>query len=241
MSEYYDVEAEFIFKSKGQMDKALKPLRDGGWLLDDNSMITEDGNPAADGEPMINGLVFTIPEGVYLNINPAASSITKIAEAGYMIDSNGISYANIWQNGKWLSIEDEDIAEYLVEQDKKDLFLMFEDEFEAKYGYEPDEAKADAFYEALRAAFKTVEGFEDKDNEYQIINHLKNQIAANKVVLKGNLRTITNTTYLPTVFRMLENGDFKALTRELEGILIAKSQEHKDMVADKKKVTKRKI
>jgi hypothetical protein len=157
-----------------------------------------------------------------------------------MIDSNGISYANIWQNGKWLSIEDEDIAEYLVEQDKKDLFLMFEDEFEAKYGYEPDEAKADAFYEALRAAFKTVEGFEDKDNEYQIINHLKNQIAAKKVVLKGNLKTITNTTNLPTVFRMLENGDFKALTRELEGILIAKSQEHKDMVDDKNKVTKRK-
>lgn len=236
MSEYHDVKAEFIFKNKQQMDKALLPLRDGGWLLDDNTMITEGDNIAGEGKPTINGLVFTIPEDVYININPALSGITEIAEAGFMIESNGISYANIWQNGKWLGLEDEDFAEYLDSQDKKDLFLMFDDEFEEKYGFEPDEAKADAFYEALSAAFKTVRGFEDKDNEYQIINHLKNLIELGEVVLNGNLKTIHNKTNLPTVFRMLENGDFELLTRELEGILTAKHQEHKDMVAEKNKL-----
>lgn len=69
MSTYYTIEAELTYKTVKDLEEAVKPLRKGGWLKDDNSLVSEDGFLADQNEPVvIDGRKLRIPCALYRNM-----------------------------------------------------------------------------------------------------------------------------------------------------------------------------
>jgi len=69
MSTYFTVEANLTYENIEALEEAVKPLREGGWLTDDNYMISEDKTLAGGGkEKAISGNTLKIPLDLYLNL-----------------------------------------------------------------------------------------------------------------------------------------------------------------------------
>lgn len=158
MSTYYWAHACLNFDTKELLEEAVKPLRDGGWLFDDNTMIAEDGNEKInDGNAVINGTTFNLPPEVYINIYDHLFDLVNKAKSGFFNIScdDGDLYFDVWNNGRWIHVESyEEIASFLLTQKEKDYFLLDDEEdFIVKYDDQPDydysELRSDTFSEAF--------------------------------------------------------------------------------------------
>jgi hypothetical protein len=66
MSTYYTIEAELTYTDKTALEKAIKPLREGGWINESNEIICEDNEVICHN--IINGSTLTIPHSFYRNL-----------------------------------------------------------------------------------------------------------------------------------------------------------------------------
>lgn len=247
MSTYFDTEAELIYPDKQTMEKALAPIREGGWLRTDNTMVFEGDEVANDGVPVINGLVFVIPVGGYRNLGGSMTSLAvELAEAGHYKEASldGECYFYLWENGEVLEASDDDIAKYLKTAVDQDLFLLDSEEYEEKHDKDEDaywEMRNEAFYDAMDNAFIKLNGFDDEDNEYQIINHCKSLFERKEIVFNAEESVIFNGTSIQTLIRMQQNGSFKEIPDYMNSILIQKGKEKQAMIDAKNIEVKKKV
>jgi hypothetical protein len=235
MSTYYNIEAELIYPDKKTMEMALAPIREGGWLRDDNTLIFEETNVANGGAPVINDLVFVIPDGIYRQLSGSVTSLAlELAEAGHYKESclDGECYFHLWENGETLNVSDEKIAEYLKTEVDHDLFLLNAQEYEKKHDEDEDDywdARNEAFYDAMDNAFVKLDGFDDEENDYQIINYCKKLFERKEIVFKSEESIIFNGTSIQTLIRMQQNGSFKKIPDYMNSILIRKGAEKQEI------------
>ena len=239
MSTYYDTEAELIYPDKQTMEKALAPIREGGWLRTDNTMVFEGDEVANDGAPVINDLVFIIPVGGYRNLGGSVTSLAvELAEAGHYKEASldGSCYFYLWENGEVLEASDDGIAKYLKTEVDHDLFLLDSEEYEEKHDEDEDsywEARNEAFYDAMAKAFEDLDGFDDEENDYQIINYCKKLFDRKEIVFKSEESVIFNGTSIQTLIRMQKNGSFEKIPDYMNSILIRKGEEKQAIVDEK--------
>lgn len=243
MSTYYDLEAELIYSDKPTMEKALAPIRKGGWLREDNTLVSEGDDVTNDGNPVVNGLVFTIPVGGYRNLGRETYLAVELAEAGHYKEAStdGDCYFSLWQNGEKLVASDDDIAQFLDKEIDQDLFTLDNDEYETKFNKDEDEyweMRNEAFYDAMESAFVKLDGFGDEDNDYQIINHCKNLFERKEIVFNSEESVIFNDTSIQTLIRMQKNGSFKTIPDYMNDILIRKGNEKQEVVDQKNAAVK---
>jgi len=151
MSTYYWAHACLNFDTKELLEEAVKPLRDGGWLDDDNTMMGDGGEVKVnDGNAVINGTTFNLLPELYINIYDHLIDLVNKAKSGFFNIScdDGDLYFDVWNNGRWIHVESyKEIANFLLTQKEKDYFLIEdEDDFMAKY----DDVD-DSFYEEERS------------------------------------------------------------------------------------------
>jgi hypothetical protein len=149
------VDSQLTFKTEDEMQSAVQPLRDGGWLAESNQMFFDEGDSfAGDGIRCISGLTLTIPSEIYLNIGRAIYDVVEKAESGFFHSNcdDGDLWIECWKDGKWVRANDyEEIAAYIEDEKSKDLIILDEDEFADKYGVDEDyiwENRSKVFEEA---------------------------------------------------------------------------------------------
>jgi hypothetical protein len=155
MSTYVYATGKLEFGSPQLLEKAVAPLRKGGWLKPDNTMVFEDNDPADDGSPVINGHELTIPSGSWRNLGRVMPDVLEKASSGYYTEDcdDGDLYFYHWNNGVEIEAShDDQFAQFLPEGEYRDNFLLDQDEFIEKYPKTKDDAYWDARYEAFNTA-----------------------------------------------------------------------------------------
>ena len=159
MSSYTYISAKLNYVDQATFDQATKPLRQHGWLRDDNSMIEEDG--AAPFENVINGLTLTIPPGSYKNFEGQSDDLVDLASSGQLVEeaTEDEIYIFVWKDGKEIDVNKDTLGDYLEVDIDKDLILMDEDEWLDEYEDQMDEF--DDYYDLrTEAIFKAREKME---------------------------------------------------------------------------------
>lgn len=72
MGRVSDISASLTYNSIEALETAVQPLRDGGWLMDDNKMVSLTANPNNGGLPVIDGATLNIPMDAYNNLGRVA-------------------------------------------------------------------------------------------------------------------------------------------------------------------------
>lgn len=153
------IQAKLNYKDQETFIQATNLLRNGGWLLEDNTMVLEDGVPADDlwdqDETLniIDGLTLTIPPGLYYNLSRVTSELTDLALTGEFSEEtdDNENYIYVWDDGRSLEASEEQISKYCTKQEDKDLFLMDDSEYSVKYNIDENEVlclRADELVEA---------------------------------------------------------------------------------------------
>ena len=78
MSTYYTIEAELTYTDKTALEKAIKPLREGGWINESNEIVSEASSVV--GQDIINGNTLTIPYECYRNLGRLTQSSSGFFE-----------------------------------------------------------------------------------------------------------------------------------------------------------------
>jgi len=78
-------------------------------------------------------------------------------------------------------------------------------------------------------AFVKLDGFDDEENDYQIINYCKKLFERKEIVFKSEESIIFNGTSIQTLIRMQQNGSFKKIPDYMNSILIRKGKEKQEI------------
>ena len=218
MSQYYWIEGELIFKDKTTLEGAVEVLREGGWIKEDNTMVNEGDSKVNDGQPVINDNVLTIPTDMYRNLGRRMSQVVDQAEAGFYKEAcqDGDNYFSVWQNGEKIQASDSDIAKFLDNEkfQAQDLFTLDSEEYGKKWDEDEEtywEMQNAAFDIAMETAFEELDGLDDDENDFQIINYCKTKFEKGDIKFKSEESIIHNQTSIKTILRMLKNESFEII------------------------------
>lgn len=165
MSTYFWIEAELDFGTVDNLEESIKELRSGGWLNDDNTMVSESDCFVNDGKPVINGAVLKIPADSYRNLGRVSDALINRANSGFfnLSCSDGDFLWETWHNGIILEgYGDNDMIRFLSDQSEIDVLSMEHEDFIKKYNINDDEA-FDYRYSAFNSSFtNAIECFHDE-------------------------------------------------------------------------------
>jgi hypothetical protein len=164
MSTYTWVEAKLNFETPQQLEAAIAPLRTVGYIQTDDTMRIDDCDVlAGDGQKVISddGLTFTLPSEMYLNIGRYIYDVIDASKSGYFHTSDSDEETfYILNNGRELEATSmEEVVKFLESPMEIDLdsLLLSEEEFEQKHNntnYDYYELRSDTFSEAFYNALE---------------------------------------------------------------------------------------